>query len=117
MEIKRLNIKWIDKENFIYTDKEWKEFSYKWIDGGKYFSNRGGQANDLIFDRAVGNKEQKRQFTQEVLGYCEGGDFPVCYSLEDATKLVNALRKEYPCSITSCIVEDEDDEIKLDFCI
>jgi hypothetical protein len=37
----------------------------------------------------------KKKFTTNILGYYKSGDFPYCNSLEDLTKLVNALNEEY----------------------
>ena len=38
----------------------------------------------------------RAEFSKNILGYDKGGDFPYCKSLEDLTKLVNALKNYKP---------------------
>ena len=70
-----------------------EEYTYtvnKYFDDGYYLYNGVG-SNDDIFIELQLNKES---FTENVLGYCGTGDFPVCKTLKDLEKLTNALQQK-----------------------
>lgn len=59
---------------------------------GEYFLEGGPKSNCQMFEDAGIGRTSKVQFQEKILGYQKGGGFPQCKSLEDLTKLVQAIK-------------------------
>jgi len=75
---------------------------------GEYYLQSPTNNNSACFTKAK-ISTSKTDFQEEVLGYRGDGDFPMCKTLEDLTKFVDAIR-DYKAEVK----EDKSIELKLD---